>query len=553
MMVTQVAESKSNSNKLSEKIWGHRFTDGQRGIEYVLEFLNVMAGANYKLDATHYFRKKMELFRKFVFEGEKHGAAKKGESSFLEFSNENKEKLMKDLGIQKNDLEDLQLFFKNLRVELLKAEGKPMDRSWYAQMLFPLNEALLFFELRARKNNNDEISAYERNFFARGGELYYLMITYGTSHDSELRKSIEESLKKLMSGNQNIGRIVQSICDSLNDDASFDYNQPLSKAVLLQNKKELLEQFEGAAQSEYPTLPNKNKPIFKIMAEDLNALLKIEVDIYEFMGVFTSLVNFHIYSYMMTQASDYIDIKYKLFIDCMDGSNPHIKRLAQHTYKENERIVKECFDRHTDFHLEKLLPKNEAEEKIKEWKDEAQNSTAKTKVEKYKNFFKELKYSKLHEKAKNELIDTLVDDNKQAYRLLVQKIKEISRKDLTEQCSILNILSRDGGFMTSGRGVQARYTMSDNLLSAFVYVLLDNEELMPFKDFKRKLFERYHIVIAEDEATISGIYEAERINLRCFIENGTHLRTKLAKNGLLEEYSDATAFIKNPYFNRAGV
>ncbi|MER2000639.1 MAG: hypothetical protein ABS882_12765, partial [Lysinibacillus sp.] len=277
---------------------------------------------------------------------------------------------------------------------------------------------------------------------------------------------------------------------------------------------------------------------------------KINVDIYEFMGMFTSLVNFHIYSYMMTQVSEYIGEEYKLFIDCMDGANPHIKRLAQHTFKDNERIVKECFDRHTDEHLNTLIPIEKADEMIQAWKDEANNNPAPLTLEKYKKFFTDLNYLKSQEKIKLELIDTLVDDNKQAYKLLVQKIKGISRKDMSKQCSILNTLSRDGGFMTSGRGVQARYTLSDNLLSAFVFVLLDESSQMSFQAFKQRLYERYHIVIAEDEATRSGIYERERINLRCFIDNGSQLRSKLAKNGLLEEYSDATALIKNPYFNQ---
>jgi len=552
-MATQTEDREFYSNKLSEQIWGHRFTDGQRGVEYVLEFLNVLAGANYKLDATHYYRKKMELFRQFVFEGEKHGRGKKGEPSYLEFSQEEKKKLINELGIEKTDLEDLQLFFKNLRVELLKSEGKVMDRSWYAQMLFPLNDALLFFELRSKKQGDNEVNSYERNFFARGGELYYLMLTYGTAHDNELRVSIESQLKRLMSGNQNIGKIVNSICNSLNEDAKFNYEEPISKSVLLQKTQELLNQYEGAAKSEYPTLPDKDKGIYRIMAEDLNSLLKINVDIYEFMGMFTSLVNFHIYSYMMTQAGEYIEEDYKIFMDCMDGSNPHIKRLAQQSFKDNERIIKECFDRHTDKYLEKLLPAKEAEEKIKLWKEKAENSTASTTVEKYKDFFVSLKYSKLQESNKLELINTLVEDNKQAYKLLVQKIKELSRKDMSKQCSILSILSRDGGFMISSRGVQARYILSDNLLSAFVYVLLDEKPQMSFQEFKHSLFVRYHIVIAEDEAIQSGIYAKERINLRCFIDNGTQLRSKLAKNGLLEEYSDATALIKNPYFKQGVV
>ena len=46
------------SSQLAAKIWGHRFTDGQRGPEYVLEFLNVLAGTDYDLTASKYKRYK---------------------------------------------------------------------------------------------------------------------------------------------------------------------------------------------------------------------------------------------------------------------------------------------------------------------------------------------------------------------------------------------------------------------------------------------------------------------------------------------------------------
>ena len=48
------------SSQLSAKIWGHRFKDGQRGPEYVLEFLNVLYGTDYQLNADCYFRNKSQ-------------------------------------------------------------------------------------------------------------------------------------------------------------------------------------------------------------------------------------------------------------------------------------------------------------------------------------------------------------------------------------------------------------------------------------------------------------------------------------------------------------
>lgn len=62
------------SSQLSAKIWGHRFKDGQRGPEYVLEFLNVLYGTDYQLNADCYFRNKSQNLRKFIFEGVKEGS-----------------------------------------------------------------------------------------------------------------------------------------------------------------------------------------------------------------------------------------------------------------------------------------------------------------------------------------------------------------------------------------------------------------------------------------------------------------------------------------------
>ena len=73
--------------------------------------------------------------------------------------------------------------------------GKPVDRSWYAQMMYPLHESLLFSEVRVNrdKGNSKKLTInYERNFFARGGELYFLMLHYGTVDKPELRVNIEK-------------------------------------------------------------------------------------------------------------------------------------------------------------------------------------------------------------------------------------------------------------------------------------------------------------------------------------------------------------------------
>lgn len=554
MTLTREGENMGEQNKkgvfsssVSENIWGHRFQSGQRGVEYVLEFLNVIAGTGYKLDEEYYQRKKMINFRQFVFEGQKDGASKKDGNKFVEFSEENKEKLKTELNMTKTDLEDVQVFFRNLKIEHFSVEGKQSNRSWFAETLFPLNESLLFFEVR-RKNATVD---YERNFFARGGELYYLMLTYGTKDNPELRQSIEQKLNRLMKGNKNIQSIVENICECLDEKAVFEKNDDYRKgSAILQKTENFLKKYPEAKKREEPTLPLKEKEMYKMMAEDLNALLSANIDIHEIMNMLTSLVCFHIYLYMIDQASLKLpESDTTIFVDCLDGQNSHIKLLAQNSFKDTERLVKECFDRYTDELIEKVLPEEKATENIKFWKSLGEVGKDAEVVDRYARFYEDLTLSKLQKTNKQKLLDALLaKTTDQAYRLIKQTVRSISANEQAKtQLSILRVLSRDGGFMLSSRGVPSRYIFNDELLSALVFAVLRTKEQMPFQDFKTILYERYNIVIGEYEAQVSGIYEREKINLRSFKQNETQLRSKLRKNGLLEEYSDATALIKNPY------
>lgn len=535
------------SSLVSERIWGHRFQSTQRGVEYVLEFLNVVAGAAYRFDEDYYQRKKMINFRQFVFEGQKDGNATKNAQKFVSFSDEHKEKLKKELNMTETDLEDVQTFFRNLKIEHFSSEGKLSNRSWYAESLFPLNEALLFFEVRTKGGSIE----YERNFFARGGELYYLMITYGTKDNLSLRQSIEENFMRLLKGNKNIQSIVQNICECLDESATFNYEGGYKKgAAILQKTDELLKAHPEIAKREEPTLPLKEKAQYEMMAEDLNALLSANIDIHEMMDMLTSLICFHIYIYMLDQAHLKVEnSEHYLFMDCLDGQNSHIKLLSQNAFKDSERLVKECFDRYTDEFIDKVLPPEKAAENIKYWRALGEVDTKSNVVDRYSQFFEDLKYKNLQKNNKQKLLDALMaKTTDQAYRLIKQTMRNIALNEQAKtQLSILRTLSRDGGFMISSRGVPSRYILNDSLLSALVFAVLRDHEQISFQQFKTTLYERYQVVIGEYEAQISGIYEREKINLRSFKQNETQLRNKLRKNGLLEEYSDATALVKNPY------
>lgn len=542
-------KKKQFSTQLSEKIWGHRFTGGQRGMEYTLEFLNVMAGTNYNLDSKYYIRKKMQNFRSFVFEGAKEGKQNKdGSLNFVSFSDNRKKELIENLGIDSSDLEDLQMFFKNLSIQMTTPSGKPLNRSWYATMLFPLHESLLFFELRAQKKS-DNVS-FERNFFARGGEMYYLMLTYGTENNPELRSSLQKKLQIIMRKNKSVTSVVSRICEQLEDDYQLENDSANYAAALIKD-----ESLEGIIPNwskdtkEYPTLPNNKLSIFNEFAEELSSLLELNIDLYEMFGMLTSLICFQIHRYMLFQASEITGETNHYFIDCLDGQDANVKRLAQDSYRMHETTVKDCFDKFMTTHLENLIPVTKELDLLKKWKEEASHSLSNVDKEKYNVFFSDIEYAAAHSAKQKALIKAIENKNEQqALKLLKRKIIEFSHDELNKkQLPIIRTLARDGGFVAMGTGIRSRYILSDSFLESIVYAVLGKKEKMDFQEFMSKLYTKFNIVIGTEEAKVSGLYEKEGINLKHFQNNEKKLRQKLKQNGLLQEYSDATALICNPY------
>jgi len=523
------------SSKIGVEIWGHRFTNSQRGPEYTLEFLNVFAGTGFSLQKKHYEKRKMIEFRQFVYEGEKEGI----NGDIAIFEDEKKLIIQDKLGIDEKQLEDLQNFFKNLTIPLINPAGKSANRSWYAQMMYPLHESLLFSEIRVKRNkkkNNLSVD-YERNFFARGGELYYLMLYYGTLNNEELRTNIEKNTKKLLSSTNGVISVINKINDSFEKKDSEQFS-PLIK------DKELAEVIKGWEKSEYPTLPKNDLKIYKIFAEELNALLMLKLDIYEMFDILTSLITFQLHRYMIFQAEQISNEKSYYFIDCLDGQNKSVKFLAQDSYRRHEMTVKDAYEIFVQNRVEEVFSEDKAEYKINYWRKSFNNKNG------YQVLFKELNFNKLHDPKKKQLIEALETENiEDAKKMLKYLFIKFYMEDLSKnQIPILKTLARDGQFIVSGKGLKARYVLHDNILSALVYITLNGQNNLPFDDFLNELYQKYRIIIGEDAAKNSGLYSREGVNLAHFRSNERKMRQKLKQNGLLQEYSDATALIINPYF-----
>ncbi|MFF2875076.1 hypothetical protein ACFVR2_02010 [Gottfriedia sp. NPDC057991] len=512
-----VANVEQYSSQLSAKIWGHRFTDGQRGPEYVLEFLNVLVGANYNLNSPSYSRRKALGLRKFIFEGVKEGSKR----DLVKLDDEKKKNLYEKIQ-DPEKVEVIREFFRNLEVPLVDGRGKEADRSWFARTLYPLHECLLFFEVRKKGNS----IGYERNFFARGGELYYLMLSYGTEGHPELRSSIEKKLRILLRKNVSLEKIVDSICEVLGDEEKEkDLEYPL--------------RVSGDVDAA-PSLPEDThtNPLFYSFAIELDQLMEINVDIYEMFRLLTSLINFQIMRYIYDRAKIEKSDNVLFFFDCLDGQVNQILNISSNTFKNNELLIKNKFeDYFKEIFKSKIGEIEDINNRLETWKNDPEN------------FLELMGLSKLRTR-KQPVIKSLKQckDYSDVMTKLFNTVKEVVSDQLKRhQLSIVRILARDGGIGNYKTGTNYRYSMTDTFLQTLVFSNVRPNSSIEFSDFLEKIYESYGFVIGVKQARESEIYENSRLNISYFQKNELALREKLKKNGLLVEYSDATAMIRNPY------
>lgn len=222
-------------NILCRQIFGNRFMADQNLYEYLIEFLLIFVAAKkengvdgmfkfHDFDDSDfsYFVKPRIGLKRFIFYNYSKKDKSIPEDKFALnqlWSALSKKIDSGDDNEKKEIIESLQDFFYGYAV-ILK------NRSWCAQAILPLCPELVFCEaspnLKFRKKNVDwennpitidtKFEHKQRNFLARGGELYYLHLLQGLEKEPEKKGRLEFLLTNLMtSETEKISKIANFI------------------------------------------------------------------------------------------------------------------------------------------------------------------------------------------------------------------------------------------------------------------------------------------------------------------------------------------------------
>ncbi len=538
---------------LAAWIWGHRLRIGQDWMEYLLEFLNVLAGFDYKLgqginQGSHSVSEFIEYkrfarlgLRRFVFyherEKTRHPDDDQAHTLLIQELQKKVEALDTNLvGEPVNLIRSLMQAFSAVEAQ----------RSWYAKSLFPAHHNLLLWEAlrkgatkyKGRTSSNKptawldkEIRFDQRNFFARGGEIYYLILSAGTERFPEKRDYIAKRLEELLKqSNAALGEVALLI------------DQTWSK-LCYEGKDNPAETL--AKTGKLGWIPYQNTGFYEIVAEDIYQLLHANLDSLELLDLLAHLIGFHItlYIYQNANQNSEIDLheNYNLLIDAMEGADGGIIRgISASLFSEQEahivrrgRIyVREQVEAHVasyenpnDFihNLESDMSETFGlgglhKNTLQSFKDKVNKS-----IEQFNggNLTKDAFIGRYVE----SLTDILLNDFRKNFLGVHKKLAKAIE------------------FVAPRKGPSGRFVLGDTLLKAITVANLMPGQAQIYYEFLRRLYDRYGLIVGPDDARGSGLLERKPINEQYYRLNQDALLEKMKHAGLAIEYSDATAIV----------
>lgn len=495
---------------VDENIWGHRLYDEQLPHLTVLEFLGAM-GANldkplrpheglsgaFKFQPQRQIRLRGLLFNNPYVESISESALSDDEKwrvwleRFAQGATGN--------GDGADDLTYLRTCFTSFddyakAVELLRSSSfeSRSNKRWSSKFVFPFGPDALYedLEIDAKgKMSND------RRFFARTGELLYMMLTRA-KRGSELGDLLAKRL--------------------------FDREAPMNR--LVRAMQGAPQRAEDSRQSGY--LPEVRNPRFDQTCEDWLSILGKDMPIYDALEHLIAITGLNMLLYFLERAKRTAgdDDPVEIICEIVSKERTKVRALSGDSFQLNQGLPAKAVRAHvesirTDVLWEKAADTDFPEaERIKLMRE---------------RFQWPLSDGEDDEDYSGENPDTLVD--KLVELALARHEQHVGK--------IHSSWSRAIGLSSRRLSRRTRYAPNDRLLKSIVVAIVD--EPMQFDEFLTEARRRYGLIVGDAEGAhlVSGkLVDQEELS-----ENRDNLEARLVGLGLVRRLSDSCSFVENPF------
>ncbi len=363
------------------------------------------------------------------------------------------------------------------------------QRRWTSRFLFPYGPNCLYADLPANIHGSPD-----RRFFARSGELLYLMLNR-SGQGKELAEMIS---KKLLCQNDTWNRVVHAL---LPDGYRVDSNM---------------------VSSTIGYLPFADRPEYGNLAETWNHLLNLDLSGEALLDPLMRLSSLHMLLYMLKRANEEVgDTSEPKFV--LEIASPRRTTLFELS-KENLGANRMLSSRAVRAYVESA----KTDER---WHKALQ---ARAPVEAVREYL-----TKRYEWQPDDGLPSGDPDT------IFEALRTYTEKRHQQHVAKVHMeWARQIGLAVSRRGAGTWYSPDDSLLKALVMCVVD-EGREEYHRFLAKLYDRFHLVIGANEA--EKAFGTLPTDQNAFMQNTQRLEQRLRTLGLLRRLSDDCAYVENPF------
>jgi hypothetical protein len=362
------------------------------------------------------------------------------------------------------------------------------NKRWSSKFVFPFGVNALYEDVAVSPQGN---VATDRRFFARTGELLYLMLARSSGVD-ELRELLR---KRLLEENS-------------------PYNQLIAA---LQGEQQTARNDRGGAY-----LPLKTHPLFDQLAEDWIALLKRPMPFYDALPHLVAVTGLNLSLYQLHRAGEVVSsAPISLVCEIVSPKRSVIRELSANSYQHNSALPQQAVEQH----IKSIASTPSWQAAI------ASEDASYAAAEILKKSFD------WPDPDEEEGGGGAPDD------LLARLLDKALVRHRQHNAKIHGAWSRAIGLSSRRSSRRIRYAPTDKLLKSLVIARVEKRQ--EFREFLAVLHTRYGLVIGEQQAV--DLIETGRADQEDFSNNARRLEERLASLGLLRRLSDSCAYVENPF------
>jgi len=486
---------------VDELIWGHRLYDEQLPHLTFLEFLGILASQRWNalteaMGQVSYKPQQQLRLRGVLFNNPYIAsiAASKNKSDTAKWEQWLSKYTEGAAG--GDDMSYLKTVFSSFDdfarvVELLQSSAFEVNsnKRWSSKFVFPFGPDALYEDLRVDATGS---ASNDRRFFARTGELLYLMLCRATRKD-ELKKLL---LSRLLDGKAPLNRLVKTI----QGDTEFSAQEKI-------------------VYSKY--LPSESHPRFDQICDDWIHILKQDMPAYDAIQYLMTSVGLNLMLYFLERSKEVLadDQPVQMLCEIVSKDRTKIRTLSSDDYQYNQNLSPRA--------VSAVIASVQSQA---EWLDAAKADYPESEYAKLMSLRFQWPPDEENQGWTSEkLIQTLTDKAQARHNQHLAKVHSTWSKAI--------------GLSSRRLSRRTRYAPNDHFLKCLVIMVV--ELRMQFDDFLSEIHRRYGLVIGETQG--QALIENNQLDQEALSRNSEYLAARLSSLGLLRQLSDGCAFVENPF------